>query len=100
LDKSKQLHNYELMYILDATKSDEGIQQLTDKFKALTEANAAQYEQDLIGKRRLAYHINDMPEGYYVLIKFTSTPDFPQEITRVLGITEGVLRSLVTKVKE
>jgi small subunit ribosomal protein S6 len=100
LDKSKQLHNYELMYILDVTRGEEDIQQLTDKFKALTETNAARYEQELIGKRKLAYRINDMPDGYYVLLKFTSTPDFPKEITRVLGITDGVLRSLVTKVKE
>ncbi|MDR0818979.1 MAG: 30S ribosomal protein S6 [Oscillospiraceae bacterium] len=85
------------MYILDATKSEEELQALVEKFKALVEANGTLTEQDLIGKRRLAYQINDMSDGYYVLLKFTSGHDFPAELKRVLGITDGVMRSLVTK---
>jgi small subunit ribosomal protein S6 len=42
------------------------------------------------------YEIDDFNEGYYVLIKFTSNPSFPAELDRVLGITDGVIRSLVT----
>ena len=48
------------------------------------------------GKRKLAYEINYLTEGYYVLVKFTSGPEFPAELDRVLGITDGVIRSLVT----
>ena len=48
------------------------------------------------GKRKLAYPINDEPDGYYTLYTFTSTPDVPAEVERVLNITDGVLRSLVT----
>ena len=36
-------------------------------------------------------------QGYYVLVKFTSGPDFPAELDRVLGITDGILRSLITR---
>jgi len=92
--------NYELMYILDVTKSEEEIQTLVEKFKVLIESNGALTEQELIGKRRLAYPINDMPEGYYVLVKFTSTHELPAEVSRVLKITEGVMRSLITKIEE
>lgn len=49
------------------------------------------------GKRKLAYEINYLREGYYVLVKFTSGPEFPAELDRILGITDGVIRSLITK---
>jgi len=88
--------NYEVMYIINATKSEEDIAAIVEKFKALVEANGTVTEMELMGKRRLAYLINDMAEGYYVLMKFTSAPEFPAELQRVLGITEGVMRSLVT----
>ena len=48
------------------------------------------------GKRKLAYEINYLTEGYYVLVKFTSGPELPAELDRILGITDGVIRSLVT----
>ena len=48
------------------------------------------------GKRKLAYAINYETEGTYVLWSFTSTPEFPAELERILGITDGVIRFLVT----
>jgi len=51
------------------------------------------------GKRRLAYPINDMPEGYYVLMNYESKPEFPAELERVMKITEGVMRCLTTAVE-
>jgi len=49
------------------------------------------------GKRKLAYPINDEPEGYYVLLQFLAGPDFPAELERVLKITDGVLRYLTIR---
>lgn len=92
--------NYEVMYILDATKTEEEIAALVEKFKTLIESNGTLTEMEEMGKRRLAYLINDMPEGYYVLAKFTSAPEFPTELKRILGITEGVMRSLITVVED
>ena len=92
--------NYELMYIIDATKSEEDIAALVEKFKALIEANGTLNEMEEIGKRRLAYLINDMADGFYVLVRFSSIPSFPTELNRVLGITEGIMRSLVTVIED
>lgn len=92
--------NYEVMYIIDVALSEEDITAIVEKFKALVEANGSVTETELMGRRRLAYPINDKPDGYYVLMKFTSTPDFPAELKRVLGITEGVMRSLVTVIED
>lgn len=47
------------------------------------------------GKRKLAYPINYENDGYYVVIDFTSDEAFPQELDRVINITDGVLRSLI-----
>jgi small subunit ribosomal protein S6 len=91
---------YELMYIIDADRSEEDISALTEKFKALIESHGTVDELELIGKRKLAYLINDKADGYYVLARFTSGPDFPAELDRVLRITDGVMRSLITVIEE
>ena len=91
--------NYETVMVISMKQGEDGIQALIEKFKNLIEKHATLQSVDEWGKRKLAYLINDFSEGYYVLAKFTSAPDFPAELKRVLGITEGILRSLVTLVK-
>ena len=97
---AKVKESYELMYIIDLDKGEEEIAAIVEKFKALIEANGTLDELEEWGKRKLAYLINDKPEGYYVLAKFTSAPDFPAELDRILKITDGVMRSLITTVGE
>ena len=97
---AKTSANYELMYIIDAVLEDEAIAELVTKFKELIEANGTINELEEMGKRKLAYLINDKPEGYYVLVKFTSGPDFPAELDRVLRITDGIMRSLITVIED
>ena len=97
---AKTTENYELMYIIDVDVGDEQVAAMVEKFKALIEANGTVNELDEMGKRKLAYLINDKPEGYYVLVKFTSGPEFPAELDRVLKITDGIMRSLVTVIGE
>jgi len=92
--------DYELMYIIDADIGDEQIAAMVEKFKTLIEANGAIKELEEIGKRKLAYLINDKPDGYYVLVKFTSSPQFPAELDRILKITDGIMRSLITVIGE
>jgi len=93
---AKVSEKYELMYIIDPDKGEEDTAALVAKFKALIEENGTLDEMEEIGKKRLAYLINDKPEGYYVLVKFTSAPQFPAELDRVLKITDGIMRSLIT----
>ena len=90
---------YEVLYIVDPAQGEEGIAALVEKFKALVEANGTLTSIDEWGKRRLAYPINDLMEGYYVLMTMDAKPEFPAELDRVFKITEGVLRSLITDVE-
>ena len=52
------------------------------------------------GKRRLAYPINDLVEGYYVYMTCEVTPEMPAELDRVFKITDGILRSIIVAVEE
>lgn len=94
---AKTTEKYELMYIINPNLSEEETAAVVEKFKALVEQNGTLEEMEEMGKRKLAYEINYISDGYYVLVKFTSGPDFPAELDRVLGITDGILRSLITR---
>lgn len=87
--------NYEVVYILDPALGEEAIAAMVAKFKTMAEARGTVAEVDEWGKRRLAYPINDMNEGYYVLIEFESKPEFPHELDRIYNITDGIMRSLI-----
>ena len=87
--------NYEVVYIIDPTRSEEDTAALVAKFKTLAEQNGSNVEVEEWGSRKLAYPINFKTEGYYVLMTFNSPAAFPRELDRILGITEGVIRSLI-----
>ena len=89
--------NYETVMIISMKKGEEGIQAIVEKFKALIEQNGTLDSIDEWGKRKLAYAIDDEPEGFYALFNFSAAPEFPEEFYRIAGITDGVLRSLVVR---
>ena len=93
---AKSIEKYECMYVLDPNLTEEETGALVEKFKTLIEGSGTIDEMQEMGKRKLAYEINYLTEGYYVLVKFTCSPDFPAELDRVMGITDGVIRSLIT----
>lgn len=86
---------YETIFIVNPTLGEEATASMVDKFKALIEANGTIETVDDWGKRRFAYPINDLNEGYYTLIQFESKPDFPAELDRIYKITDGIMRSLI-----
>ena len=90
---------YEVLYIIYPNLGEEDTAALVEKFKALVEANGTLTSIDEWGKRRLAYPVNDLMEGYYVLMTMDAKPEFPAELDRVFKITEGVMRSLITDVE-
>ena len=87
--------HYEIIMVFSVANGSEAVQALSDKFTTLIKNNGTIDSTEEWGNRRLAYPINDEIEGYYLLVNFTSKPDFPAELDRVLKITDGVLRSLI-----
>ena len=78
---AKATEKYEVMYIINPNLTEEETAAVVEKFKALVEANGTLDELEEMGKRKLAYEINYISEGYYVLMKFTSGPEFPSDIS-------------------
>ena len=96
------MNRYELTYIIDTALEEEARKELIEKISSLIAQNGGEVEKvdETWGKRRLAYAINDKPEGYYVLVTMQAPAELPKEIERNLRINENVLRSLVIKLEE
>ena len=92
----KKICSYETLFVLSGNLAEDAYVALKDKFVTLVGDNATDVTVNEWGKRRLAYPINYITEGYYVLVNFKSEPDFPRELTRVFGITEGIIRYMTT----
>ncbi|MBP5428565.1 MAG: 30S ribosomal protein S6 [Clostridia bacterium] len=93
----KKLISYETLYVISGNLSEEEMKEIVAKFSTLVSDNGELESVNEWGKRRLAYPINYIPEGYYVLVSYKSEPSFPREFERVLGITDGIIRSMTTK---
>ncbi|MDD6800544.1 MAG: 30S ribosomal protein S6 [Firmicutes bacterium] len=92
--------SYETIFVVDLQPGEEAVKAVVEKFTSLIAENGTISEVNEWGKRKLAYPINDQPEGYYVLVKFTSPAEFPAELERIYKITDGIMRSIVVKVEE
>ena len=93
----EKLGSYETIFVVDMTEGEEAVKALVEKFTSLIAASGTVTEVNEWGKRRLAYPINDLNEGYYTLVRFTAPPEFPAELERIYRITEGILRSIVVR---
>ena len=90
---------YEMLYILDASLSDEAKESIVKKFEDLVTGNGGAIEKtDRWGVRKLQYPINYKTEGFYVLMTFEAEKTLVVELKRVAGITDGIIRRLITKI--
>ncbi len=94
------MNKYETIFVVNNTLGEENVKAIVEKFTSLIAANAENAEVNEWGNRRFAYPIEDLTEGYYVLVKFASNPEFPSELSRIYNITDGILRSLIVKCEE
>ena len=97
---TKLKHDYEAIFIIDRDKTEEQTNEITEKFKDLITSGGELQSVDVWGKRHLAYPINDKNEGFYVLINFAAEAEFPKELDRVFGITDGIIRSIIVRKDE
>ena len=93
----KKMSSYETIFIVNNTIGEEAVKAVVEKFVSLVGANGEIESVNEWGNRRLAYPIEDLTDGYYVLVNFKSMPEFPAELDRIFNITDGILRSMTTK---
>ena len=97
----KKICSYETLFAISGNLVEEDCKAIIEKFVTLINENATDVTVNEWGKRRFAYPINYITEGYYVLLNFKSEPSVPHELTRVFGITEGVIRNMtIAKVEK
>ena len=93
----KVINSYETMFIVDPTNGEDAIKATVNKFTGLISSNAELVEVNEWGKRRLAYPINDLNEGYYVVATFKAEAGVPVELDRNYNIDENIMRSMIVK---
>lgn len=88
---------YEILYIIDASTSDERKEEIIAKVKALVDNNGGNaQEAEKWGIRKYAYPIAYKNEGYYVLMNFEAPENVPQILENQLLIMDGVVRHMIT----
>ena len=93
----KVINSYESLFIVSLANGEAAAKETVNKFTTLIGNNAEIVEVAEWGKRRLAYPINDMSEGYYVVVTFKTASEFPAELDRVFNIDESIMRSMIIK---
>lgn len=93
------MNHYEALYILKPDLEDEAREGAIRRFADIVTANGGEVEEikqtGEWGKRRLAYPINYIEEGYYVLMTFMAPPELPAELERNFKISDDVMRYMV-----
>ena len=89
--------NYETLFIINPNIAQEDISLVIDRVKNVIETGGTVTEIAEWGKKRLAYEIQKLREGYYVLIKFQAQAKTLDELNHVYRITENILRGIIVK---
>ena len=92
----KKICSYETLFAVSGNLTEDDAKAVIEKFVTLINENGTDVDVNEWGKRRFAYPINYVTEGYYVLVSYKSEPSFPLELERVFGITEGIIRYMTT----
>lgn len=95
------MRKYETIFVAHPSLDEEAVNALIEKFKGVIEAGKGTVGNvDIWGKRRLAYEINKVNEGTYVLINFESDSELPMELGRIYRITDGIIRHIIVNLEK
>ena len=95
----KVLNSYESLFIVDLTNGEEAAKATVNKFTSLIAENGEIVDVADWGKRRLAYPINDMNDGYFTVVTFKAEASLPAELERLFNIDESILRSVLVRLE-
>jgi small subunit ribosomal protein S6 len=89
---------YEILLMLDPELPEERQAEVVARTRELVEGGGGSWaNEDIWGRRKLAYEIDHKGEGVYRLLTFETTPETLDEISRVLKITDGVMRHMAVR---
>ena len=89
---------YEMLYLIDSSIAEEARDALIAKFEELVKTLCRKVvSTDKWGVKKLAYPINYKSDAFYVLMTFEAEGSAIKELDRVAGITDGILRRMISK---
>lgn len=91
------MRKYEGVFIFLPNMEEEKRNQLLDRLKGIIEAEGTITNVDEWGVRKLAYLIDDIAEGYYVVMNFESTPEVIEEVKRISKISDSIMRHMIVR---
>ncbi len=92
------MRHYEVMIIVDPSLEDKDVKAAVDRFlTTVTSRGGKVLNVDHWGKRRFAYEIRHLNEGYYAVVTLEATPATVDELSRVLGLADSVIRHKVVR---
>lgn len=92
---------YESIYIVKPDLTDADVQKIADKFKGVVEEKGGTVEKaGKWEKRKLAYELAGLKEGNYVIMNFEAGGDVPQELSRLMRISDDVIRHRIYKIED
>ena len=89
--------DYEILLMLDPELPEERQTEIVTRVREQVEKGGRWDNHEPWGRRRLAYEIDHKPEGVYHLLTFEAEPETLDEISRVLKITDGVMRHMAVR---
>ena len=87
--------SYETLFIVHPSLTEEEVKPLIEKVKGVIEEAGTVTEIEEWGKKRLAYEIEKVKDGYFTLIKFEAEPSVLDELNHIYRITENLLRGII-----
>ena len=89
---------YEILLMLDPDLPDERQSEIVSRTRELIERSGGAWDgHDVWGRRKLAYEIDHKADGTYHLLTFSAEPETLDEVSRVLKITDGVMRHMAVR---
>jgi small subunit ribosomal protein S6 len=90
--------DYEILLMLDPELPEERQNEIVTRVReSIERAGGAWDAHDVWGRRRLAYEIHHKTDGVYHLLTLSASPEALDEVSRVLKITDGVMRHLAVR---
>ena len=95
------MRRYEVMFIVHPSSNDEGIDWITGQMEEVIRSYGGEvHGVDRLGKKKLAYEIQDLHEGIYILLTMGAGGDCVKELERRLRVNDQVLRYITVRVDE
>ncbi len=91
------MNKYETIFVLKPDLEEDQIEKAQNRIKDVIDSSGEITEEDVWGKKSLAYEINDYKSGHYTVLNFEADGKVVDELKRNYKIMDSVIRHLVVR---